>query len=127
MDKIEAPIGQDDTTQDQAPQGENLLHTGDDHAQDDADQSPTDDAAGAQDQTEADAPAQGDVQGDVAAAAVDLPEVDAHNAWCARMIADGWGYGATHDAANRTHPCLVSHANLPANWSVAEAAFKDIG
>jgi hypothetical protein len=36
-----------------------------------------------------------------------------HEAWCARLRADGWRYGEVKDEGANTHPCLVPFAELP--------------
>lgn len=36
-----------------------------------------------------------------------------HEAWCARLRADGWRYGEVKDEGAKTHPCLVPFAELP--------------
>ena len=39
-----------------------------------------------------------------------------HQLWMEEMIADEWTYGATYDAANKKHPCLVPWAQLPSSY-----------
>ncbi|MEK7862333.1 MAG: RyR domain-containing protein, partial [Chloroflexota bacterium] len=36
-----------------------------------------------------------------------------HDVWAERRIAEGWRYGPTRDDEARTHPDLVSYADLP--------------
>lgn len=36
-----------------------------------------------------------------------------HERWCAEKRAQGWRYGETKNAAERTHPCLVPYDDLP--------------
>ena len=36
-----------------------------------------------------------------------------HEAWCARLRAEGWHYGEVKDERAKTHPCLVPFAELP--------------
>lgn len=46
-----------------------------------------------------------------------------HESWCAHKRADGWVYGAIKDAAAKTHPCLVSYADLPAEQRKKDDVF----
>lgn len=44
------------------------------------------------------------------------PEITAEQSqelWCERMRADGWTYGPVKDMARKTHPALVTLAELP--------------
>ncbi len=36
-----------------------------------------------------------------------------HDHWAAQRIADGWTYGPQRDDEKKTHPDLVSYADLP--------------
>lgn len=36
-----------------------------------------------------------------------------HDAWCEFQRANGWVYGETKDAVEKTHPCLVPYEQLP--------------
>lgn len=36
-----------------------------------------------------------------------------HASWSREKIEEGWAFGATKDAAAKTHPCLVPYAELP--------------
>lgn len=43
----------------------------------------------------------------------------AHDAWAARMIADGWTYGPAHESAIRTSPDLLHYDLLPVETQLA--------
>lgn len=44
-----------------------------------------------------------------------------HEAWCARLRADGWRYGEVKDEGAKTHPCLVPFAELPEGQQLKDA------
>ena len=43
---------------------------------------------------------------------VEVLAENAHDVWAARRLAEGWRWGATHDAVAGTHPNLVRYADL---------------
>ncbi len=45
----------------------------------------------------------------------------AHAAWMANKISEGWTYGETKNEAQKTHPAIVSYAALP-----EEQRYKDV-
>lgn len=49
-----------------------------------------------------------------------------HESWTAAKVADGWVYGERKDPVNKTHPCLVPYAELPAAQKVKDALFNAI-
>lgn len=49
-----------------------------------------------------------------------------HAGWLAAKIADGWVYGPAKDASRKTHPCILSHAELPAVEKVKGVLFFSI-
>ena len=49
-----------------------------------------------------------------------------HNAWMADKIADGWKYGDTKDAVEKTHPCIVPYESLPFEQRVKDHVFQAI-
>lgn len=51
---------------------------------------------------------------------------DMHESWSQHKRADGWVYGATKDAAAKTHPCLVPYDQLPLEQQRKDALFSAI-
>lgn len=46
-----------------------------------------------------------------------------HESWCETKIRDGWVYGEVKGAEARTHPCLVSYEELPAEQRAKDHLF----
>lgn len=53
---------------------------------------------------------------------ITTPE-EAHDAWAASKIADGWVYGPQKDADRKTHPCLVPYLELPVEQRLKDKLF----
>jgi hypothetical protein len=53
---------------------------------------------------------------------VTSPE-QSHEAWCREKRATGWRHGSTKDPEAKTHPCLVSYADLPAVQRIKDRLF----
>jgi len=49
-----------------------------------------------------------------------------HEAWFKSKQADGWVYGATKDAAKKTHPCMVPWEELPLHQQTKDVLFAAI-
>jgi hypothetical protein len=49
-----------------------------------------------------------------------------HDSWSAVKVADGWVYGETKDPEAKTHPCLVSFEELPAEQQFKDVLFRTI-
>ena len=49
-----------------------------------------------------------------------------HEAWCAYKTSEGWVFGDAKDASKKTHPCLVSYADLPADQRIKDKVFHAI-
>ena len=49
-----------------------------------------------------------------------------HEDWLAEKVADGWVYGPVKDADKKTHPCMVSYADLPAEQRAKDHIFRAI-
>jgi hypothetical protein len=49
-----------------------------------------------------------------------------HESWSQHKLADGWRYGATKDPDAKTHPCLVSYAELPPEQRLKDHLFVGI-
>lgn len=49
-----------------------------------------------------------------------------HVSWMEQKIADGWIYGPVKDAENKTHPCLVAYADLPAEQKIKDQMFYTV-
>lgn len=60
-------------------------------------------------------------QGVVDVATNELNPEQAHEAWRTAKLADGWSYGTVKDREKKTHPCMVSYAELP-----EEQRYKDV-
>jgi hypothetical protein len=56
----------------------------------------------------------------------DAPPSTQHDAWRDDKIAEGWTYGPVKDAAAKTHPCMVSYAQLPKEQQRKDALFRAI-
>lgn len=50
-------------------------------------------------------------------------QADAHAAWCASMIADGWKFGPKKDNETKVHPCLVPFDQLPTYHQLKDTLF----
>jgi hypothetical protein len=46
-----------------------------------------------------------------------------HESWSALKMSEGWVYGDTKDPEAKTHPCLVSYADLPPEQRVKDHLF----
>ena len=53
----------------------------------------------------------------------DMPESWQHEKWMQEKVDTGWVYGETKDADKKTHPCLVSYAELPTKEKAKDALF----
>ena len=51
------------------------------------------------------------------------PASASHEGWMKHKEADGWVYGETKDAGNKTHPCMVSFDDLPASQKQKDHLF----
>ncbi len=56
----------------------------------------------------------------------DAPASAQHEAWLKDKLADGWKYGPVKDPAAKTHPCIVSYAELPRDQRLKDYLFKAI-
>ncbi|MCC3276386.1 hypothetical protein LJ753_10945 [Arthrobacter sp. zg-Y20] len=65
------------------------------------------------------------VEGVEKALAGETPE-QLHQSWCDFKVADGWAYGKTKDADQKTHPCLVPYSELPADQRIKDELFQAI-
>ncbi len=48
---------------------------------------------------------------------------ESHQGWMTQKAADGWVYGETKDAEEKTHPCMVPYGDLPAPQKTKDALF----
>ena len=44
---------------------------------------------------------------------IELLAENSHENWARQRMAEGWRYGPVRDDVRKTHPCLVSYAELP--------------
>ena len=65
------------------------------------------------------------VEGVEKALAGETPE-QLHQSWCDFKAADGWTYGETKDADQKSHPCLVPYSELPADQRIKDDLFQAI-
>jgi RyR domain-containing protein len=49
-----------------------------------------------------------------------------HESWCQEKHSRGWVYGIDKNPVNRTHPCLVPYASLPADQIAKDVLFQAI-
>ncbi len=49
-----------------------------------------------------------------------------HESWSKTKTDDGWVFGEVKDAEAKTHPCLVSYAQLPAAQQLKDALFLGV-
>lgn len=49
-----------------------------------------------------------------------------HDQWSSHKLADGWTYGPVKDAQLKTHPCLVSFMDLPAEQRAKDYLFAQV-
>lgn len=49
-----------------------------------------------------------------------------HENWLAHKRAEGWRYGEVKDPEQKTHPCLVAFAELPAEHQAKDYLFRGI-
>ena len=56
----------------------------------------------------------------------DAPDSAQHDAWAKEKTDAGWKYGETKDAIAKTHPCLVSFEDLPAEQQAKDTLFKGV-
>ena len=49
-----------------------------------------------------------------------------HKSWMAEKEHAGWAYGPVKDASLKTHPCLVSYDDLPAEQRLKDRVFSAI-
>ena len=56
----------------------------------------------------------------------DLTPEQRHQTWCDYKTDDGWVYGQIKDADAKTHPCLVSCAELPEEQRTKDYLFDAV-
>lgn len=49
-----------------------------------------------------------------------------HESWCEYKVASGWTFGKIKDSDAKTHPCLVSYADLPESQRVKDRLFSAV-
>lgn len=49
-----------------------------------------------------------------------------HNSWLAEKERDGWIFGETRDAEEKTHPCIVPFEQLPVEQQAKDFIFRAI-
>jgi hypothetical protein len=49
-----------------------------------------------------------------------------HESWMAQKQADGWVYGDTKDADEKTHPCMVPFDQLPREQQAKDFIFRGV-
>jgi hypothetical protein len=57
------------------------------------------------------------------------PDIDAsasHENWMKKKLSQGWKYGETKDANQKTHPCLVPYVELPVEQQIKDHIFRSI-
>jgi len=53
----------------------------------------------------------------------DTTPEQSHEGWARIKLTDGWTYGPVKDPDLKTHPCLVSYADLPASQKIKDTLF----
>lgn len=56
----------------------------------------------------------------------DATPEDQHNAWCKSKLEQGYIYGIFVDHDKKTHNCLKSYDQLPANQRIKDVVFQSI-
>jgi hypothetical protein len=56
----------------------------------------------------------------------EAPKSAQHDAWMSDKVADGWVYGKTKDAIEKTHPCIIPFEELPEFQQKKDALFCGI-
>ena len=56
----------------------------------------------------------------------DVTPEQQHEAWSQDKLAAGWVYGPVKDTEQKTHPCLVSYADLPKEQQVKDHLFRAV-
>lgn len=51
---------------------------------------------------------------------------DSHDSWMKQKIQEGWVYGETKDAEQKTHPCLVPYTALPLVQIAKDYLFREV-
>lgn len=51
---------------------------------------------------------------------------DAHESWRLEKFADGWVYGEEKNAMLKTHPCMVSYEELPAEQRTKDYLYLSV-
>lgn len=46
-----------------------------------------------------------------------------HDLWCKTRYDQGWRYGPVKDESLKTHPCLISYGDLPAEEKLKDSLF----
>lgn len=54
-----------------------------------------------------------------------LTPADSHASWLAHKHSEGWKYGPVKDPVLKTHPCMVSYAELPEHQRKKDVIFID--
>lgn len=49
-----------------------------------------------------------------------------HNQWVQMKVSDGWVYGEEKSDELKTHPCIVSYGELPAEQQIKDSLFRAI-
>lgn len=62
----------------------------------------------------------------VALALAGATSEELHLGWCQEKLDAGWRYGPVKDAEAKTHPCLLSYADLPEEQRRKDALFGAI-
>ena len=61
--------------------------------------------------------------------AISHPEAtpeDQHNAWLDAKRHDGWCYGPIKNEMEKTHPCFLAYADLPAEQKSKDVLFRNV-
>ncbi len=51
---------------------------------------------------------------------------DSHRSWMNQKLIDGWKFGPVKDEVQKTHPCMVPYAELPATQRAKDYIFKAV-
>jgi hypothetical protein len=54
------------------------------------------------------------------------PASASHDSWLKEKTEDGWKYGPIKNVSEKTHPCFVPYADLPAEQQAKDHLFKAI-